>query len=242
MKKIPKSVWILLGLVATIYAAWSIAYPSTAVRYRMTVTLETPEGIKTGSAVREVAIEKSPQFLGSTSVGAVGVTRGEAVIVDLGKHGVLFALMRGGVGGIDYGGYILTTAFPSGNDPFSREGIGYYRSLKNAKTTLTPQQYPMFVRFRDLNDPKTVEAISQYNDRDMPTGYGGMAKTAVEVFGAGIKLKEVTIEITRDSVTTGIEKLLPWLPQTKGYISGQFLGGAGLLNQLDKGDFYKGSK
>ena len=203
--------------------AWSIAYPSTTVRYRMTVSVETPEGIKTGSAVREVTIERHPQLLGETSVGSVGV-RGEAITVDLGKRGVLFALMSGGVGGVDYGAYILTTAFPVRGGPVTREGIGYYRSLKTGKVTLKPGQYPMFVRFKDSSDPKTVESIYReepYDALNEKGQYTGRAYHITdrfeETFGKGVKLKEVTIEITDEPVTTGVEKIIPSFGQGTGF-------------------------
>ena len=208
-------------LVGTVYAGIF----SDSWRYKMTVVVETPEGLKTGSAVREVTVKKglalTPQMLPDIEV------KGEAVVVDLGKRGVLFALMRGGMHGQDYGSDILFDAFPE------KKKIG--------KVTLTPQQYPMFARFRDLNDPKTVEIISQINDREMPDGYGGMSKTSEEVFGSGVKLKDVTIEITNDSITSGIEKQLPWLATIYGYISGKNVSmGNKPYEWLDTGDFQKG--
>ena len=59
MKRIPKSVWFLVVL-AVLYGSakliWRQAYPSGSWRYKMTVVVQTPEGIKTGSAVREVDV------------------------------------------------------------------------------------------------------------------------------------------------------------------------------------------
>jgi hypothetical protein len=56
---------------------------------------------------------------------------------------------------------------------------------------------PMFVRFRDLHDPATVE---QVDPTDVAAG-----------FGAGVKLERLRIEITDAAVTKNIEKVLPWL-------------------------------
>lgn len=55
-------------------------------RYKMTVTVETPEGIKTGSAVREIS--NSLQGNNWPDVGNPAGVRGEAVVVDLSKRGV----------------------------------------------------------------------------------------------------------------------------------------------------------
>jgi hypothetical protein len=40
-----------------------------------------------------------------------------------------------------------------------------------------------------------------------------------------------------DPVTWGIEKWLPWLSKVYGYISGKFISGRSLYEQLDSGDF-----
>jgi hypothetical protein len=70
MKKIPQFVWLLVGLVAvatSLYCggriAWDTVYPSGTLRYKMTVSVETPEGIKTGSAVREIYFYRTPQLV-----------------------------------------------------------------------------------------------------------------------------------------------------------------------------------
>ena len=62
---------------------------------------------------------------------------------------------------------------------------------------------PTIVRFRDIADPKSVEQV----DPD------DLAKS----FGPGVKLKSLTVQMTDEPVTTGIEKRLGWLaghPQT----------------------------
>jgi hypothetical protein len=56
---------------------------------------------------------------------------------------------------------------------------------------------PLLVRFRDLNDPTTVERVDPFD--------------LAGSFGAGVKIKRATIEITNAPVTTGIEQKLPWL-------------------------------
>ena len=55
----------------------------------------------------------------------------------------------------------------------------------------------MLVTFGDLNDPTSVERV----DPD------DLAAT----FGEGVSLKRITVQITDDPVTTGIEKRLVWL-------------------------------
>ncbi|HBM06154.1 MAG TPA: hypothetical protein DD369_11230, partial [Erythrobacter sp.] len=57
--------------------------------------------------------------------------------------------------------------------------------------------YPMLVTFGDLDDPASVERV----DPD------DLAAT----FGEGVRLKRITVQITDDPVTSGIEQRLGWL-------------------------------
>ena len=70
------------------------------------------------------------------------------------------------------------------------------RALKG-RVELAPGDLPLLVRFRDINDPKTVERV---DPNDLAAS-----------FGPGVYLKRATVEITRDPVTTGIVKRLSWL-------------------------------
>jgi hypothetical protein len=60
----------------------------------------------------------------------------------------------------------------------------------------------MLVTFGDLADPTSVARV----DPD------DLAST----FGEGVRLRRITVELTDDLVTTGIEKRLGWLPNVRG--------------------------
>lgn len=204
--KIPKSLikWVVICIM--IYGAWNIAFPSGSWRYKLTVQVETPEGIKTGSAVREVHGQYTGRFLGATAGRSINLAKGEAVVVDLGKRGVLFALNSTYDHGSDGGHVIVEEAFPL---PYSsnrdRTMVVYYSGLEpSAPVVLSPEQYPVMVRFRDPDDPKTVEAVKP-------------GQHFSEAFGEGVELKSVTIEMTNEPVTKGeVEKYLDWLPHYYG--------------------------
>ena len=221
MKKIQRFVWVLLGLAGLVGGTSYAGIFSDSWRYRMTVTVETPEGIKTGSAVREVKVIKglklTPQMLPEIEV------KGEAVVVDLGKRGVLFMLVDG-----DYGADILFKMFP-GED-------------KKGKITLTPEQYPMFAMLKDLNNPMTVEQVCEKTFCEKVQWATG--RKTIDFDQLGVSVKEVTIEITREPVTWGIDKRLPWLGGIKGgYLDGKFAGGGpALSNILHGGHFKRGEK
>ncbi len=216
---------ITVGIVIMLFTAGAYAmgelHTSGTWRYKMTVVVETPEGIKTGSAVREVSNSASTvKILDFPEATNPPKVKGEAIIVDLGDRGVLFGLMD--TNG-SYDVVFKTFPGPPGN---SAEGIKYYRDLKDveAPTKVMPQ----FVRFRDLKDPLTVEAVDY--------------KNFSASFGESVKLKAVTIEMVDGQVTEVIERWLPWLKTNKeGYLDGRRSGGGpSLSNILHAGNFKRG--
>lgn len=209
------------GFVAIItvnaLGAKSDIFVSGKWRYRMTVAVETPEGLKTGSAVREVRVEKGLKLL--PEMGASVELTGEAIVVDLGKRGVLFALIDE-----DAAWRIVFDLFPVQDlAPLTSEGIRYYSSLKNAKATLDPGRYPLLVRFRDLRDPTTVEALcsGEVMEKCKKRYLKRQVIPIDEAFGKGVRIKEVVFEMTDDPVTSsGIIDKLPWLEALQGgYLS-----------------------
>ena len=190
-------------------AWWNESYPTGTWRYKMTVFVETPEGIKTGSAVREVTISKGVSLTPEST--AVKLVRGEAVVVDLGQRGTLFAVMRDGSSS-DHTYNIVFNAFPFPGET-TAEGVRYYSHLKpGTKATLELKSHPLMVTFKDINDPKTVEivyAAERYWDgKDQ---YRVKENNFEKLFDKGVKLKEVTIEITDEPIDYKLEKFLSWI-------------------------------
>jgi hypothetical protein len=182
---------------------WSWNY-----RYRLTLFVETPEGEKSGTGVVEILVTKAAVSLNQMPMS--WELRGEAVSVDLGKRGILYAILGGG------GPRQSFLALPQ--VVFERTGIldrrytAEERESKldglKASAELTRDEIPFLVHFRDVNDPNTVEIV----DPD------ALAKS----FGEGVRLLRAIIEMTKEPTTTGIEKKLRWLSQ---YYDRQ-LGGA----------------
>lgn len=82
---------LILVVIAGVGALAMSDKPSGSWRYKMSVVVETPEGEITGSAVREMG--NSTPLIQLPDVGNPAGVRGEAVVVDLGARGVLFALI-----------------------------------------------------------------------------------------------------------------------------------------------------
>ena len=215
---------ILAGLVLIAGVAFAVdrvsdnGTKSYSWRYKMTVEVETPEGLKSGSAVREVDIKFLYHFNpGSNSQYVVRASViGEAVVVDLGARGAAFAVLPSGA-------YLDVTQTIEGPPPLTLEGEEYYSSLAiGTKANMTPDHYPWLYTFTDLNDPMSVKLVKggRFNVKQQKNI---MEDNFESIFGQGVTLKSVSVEITDEPITWGIEKWLPWLPERKnikGYLGG----------------------
>lgn len=186
-------------------------YPSSYnLHYKMTVTVETPEGIISGSAVRQIS-NGVPSTVWP-GVGNPAGVYGEAVVVDLGKRGVLFALISSDSDHEFYNAF--REYWPGGGS--TPEGIAYYAGMATGtKGVLNPRNfpgYPQLVTFMDLNDPMSVTKAQIWERNEM--GHYDLKDDRMEkVFGKGVKLVDITLEITDEPITARVEELLPWLPQ-----------------------------
>lgn len=175
-------------------------------RYRLTVEVETPEGVKTGSSVIEVEQSLSRSTAAPAKVGVQRKVRGEAVAVDLPNGKTLFALLRS-ENNVDWASYVYVyLATHENGKPFidQLDNVLEVTGKRTLPRMWPPvgfleerSAYPMLVTFGDLADPTSVAEI----DPD------DLAAT----FGDGVKLKCITVELTDDPVTTGIEDRLGWL-------------------------------
>lgn len=185
----------VLGIVTAGVAAaalWQCS-PNNALRYKMTVEVDTPEGVKSGFTVREMGLSTDNIMRPTT-----GSLKGEAVAVDLPGGQVLFALLTGGDGDVDYAMQIGGRAEVWGKSPSEpRYGpVELYPAAPNTVGLERTDPLPMLVRFRDLSNPKSVERVAPAN----------LAAT----FGPGVRLRRITVEMTDGDVTTGIERRFSW--------------------------------
>lgn len=188
---------IFLGLIG--WFNWF--YVSGTWRYKMTVVVETPEGIKTGYAVREIANSQIKPDLNFPHVRSYGRAHGEAVVVDMGPRGKLFALLSNRRQGIDHYKYIFYKYF---NSKINFDGIVALNKMPlGAKAILQPRDYPSLVAFKDLNDPNSIVLV--YDESDVEDG---TINTIEENFGVGVRLKEISVELVDDPVTHAMSKVL----------------------------------
>ena len=186
----------LLGL-----AFYLFLWPTTvSARYRLTLNAEVDGQPKSGSGVIEITRIYNPT---GQLLEIENRIRGEAFALDLGEKGKIFALLRPTILGKDGTGpiNIIDTVWRDKIDayPLSENKRRNFAALREASGTrdVMLDQLPMLVRFRDTNDPTTMEFLKPQNLEPN--------------FGPGVKMTGATIEITRDEVTTGILRHLPWL-------------------------------
>ena len=202
------------GRAATALAA--LALPGCALaddtpdyRYRLTVEVDTPEGLRTGSSVIEVSTDVTSQYSIPDPGSVRNRTRGEAVAVDLPGGHTLFALLRSD-SEVDWASHVMFLLTPTGPQTGTAGFLeDYHAMLANRALRELPATFPdvghikdrparpMLVTFADLADPTSVARV----DPD------DLAAT----FGEGVTLRRVTVQLTDDPVTTGIEERLGWL-------------------------------
>lgn len=234
---------LIFGLVLN---GCTLFYPSGTWRYRMTVEVETPEGLKIGSAVRQVHVQHEPKLLPEMHGFDVSV-KGEAVVVDLGERGVLFALL-----GRRLAHSVVIETFPWPGGPggsYSTEGLRYYAGLKIEKKEVALGQIPRLVTFKDMNNPESVELVysSELSWQESKGSHKvyDVTDNFEAVFGKGVKLKRVWIEMTDDAVTKGVVDWLPWLPDYRnklfdGRTTRTISAENRLANDLGMGSFSSG--
>jgi hypothetical protein len=137
----------------------------------------------------------------------------EAPIVDLGpRHGLLFATLQKSVPGV--GGGYAANVFPAvainlGERPFSEraEALKEMADLTREYTIPEPQ-WPTFVRFADLQNPASVQEVTQAN--------------VAFFYGADAAIVRVTAQITDERPTRRIQDVLPWLREQRGTLNGDW--------------------
>lgn len=208
-------------------------------RYRLTAEVETPGGLKTGSSVIQVIGDEASKYALSPGLLSFRIF-GEAAAIDLPNGKKLFALLRRPNGTSDNAASYAPIAYaaPNFTNDYQRQltqwlkkrhGVAVlpphdpredHRSSKDGTTKVTPigplpvdpepRYYPMLVTFGNLNDPTTVIAVD--------------ARHLDRTFGAGFKLKRITVEMTDLPVTRTLEWHLPWIKsftENGGLLGGQ---------------------
>jgi hypothetical protein len=180
-----------IGLVGL--AGYFSLLPDYTNRFRLTIEVETPDGIKSGSSVIETTFWESGNWGPVEARGVRSKAKGQAVFVDLGNGRNLVAILGFGPNGTDESKIFGLTraALAPGRD------VGWKEEYKLKGRGMLPADYlPALITFPNLNDPAT--AILVYSD-DLKA-----------VFGSGYAFHQAIIETTNEPLNRDIGKRLPW--------------------------------
>ncbi|QDF38379.1 hypothetical protein FJN17_12850 [Bradyrhizobium symbiodeficiens] len=198
----------LLGLLAVLVIGDQIRINRPGHKFRLTVEVTTPDGIKTGSGILAVVPDRNYNRGGRTT------TRGEAVFVDLGQDGAkgrnlvaLLAHRQGAKLDFDDINYIALRAYGA-----ARGSRVSFNDIQR-QTGVVPLEgdlVPVLVSFGDPRDPGTARLVAGDN--------------AAAVLGEGYAIRGLTVEVVPNGfwpidfggalgepVTRGIDAKLPWL-------------------------------
>ncbi len=149
----------LIGLIgiAALYAL--IAYPTYEYRFRMTVEVETPEGMRTGSGVYEVGAKNRLKLTAEEGTRDAW-SKGEAVAVDLPHGRTLFALLKTGA----KHGEMASLSMEAFDPAFKNDIVESAERIEKREgivspAVVAPNSYPMLVTFRDITDPTSVALV-----------------------------------------------------------------------------------
>jgi hypothetical protein len=211
--------WIgLLGLMAALYVGDRIRIERPAHKYRLSMSIDTPDGLKSASGIYSVHPDRNYDRHGKTTI------KGDALYVDLGQGRNLVALMAHGKGGtdMDAASYLALRAFSARGRHVSFSDIG----AMTGKAAVTGEFIPVLLSFADINDPKTARVVEP---DDLAT-----------VLGEGVRLRGVNVEVVPNGlwpvdfggflgepVTRGIVAHLPWWTRSERPAA-QALAAAGL--------------
>jgi len=214
-----------LALVAIVVVGSLIYLNRPDHKYRLTIDIQTPDGIKSGSSVIAVYHAKDGGIIPGVG-GGTGI-KGDAIFIDLGGGRNLVALLAQGehasyVDGMDglawraflAAGYSKPSAGTSTAPDASPKIL--FSDVKNLTGTVpvTGPLIPTLATFKDVNDPKSIVEVR--------------SDDLTSVFGSGYRIQSLSLTMLPvglwpldfggflgEPVTKGIENKLPWISQLK---------------------------
>ena len=190
-----KNILIFFGVIGVVIFVYFLSYPVITWNQKLTVEVETPEGVVSGSSVVKAIMTYKPNLLPEAS-GASKTIRGEATVIELPNGRYLFVLLGDPIAMAQHSFAAKIGGSADARLDGSSECFSKLSDIKES-VPLLRGRYPLFVTFDDLDDPASVKEVD-------PDDFAA-------TFGEGHVLRSVTLEITNDGeIQEKIEKLFPW--------------------------------
>jgi hypothetical protein len=191
-----------IALLAALVIGDHIRLNRPGHKYRLAVEVETPEGVKSASGVLAVHPDRGYSRSGST------LTKGDAVVVDLGGGKTLLALLAHiDDNGLDLDGmnYVALRAFNAAGKKASFNEMNRISGAAPVTGTLAP----VLATFTDINDPATMRVVKP-DDLEAAFGKGFLLRSIIaEAVPNGFWPLDFGGALG-EPVTRGIEAKLPW--------------------------------
>ncbi|MEM8652663.1 MAG: hypothetical protein AAGF54_19210 [Pseudomonadota bacterium] len=200
--------WVFPSMAALIYALYWIYFSPFEWRQKITITIDTPSGVISESTVHHIRLYKDRFRIFPSATGGSRIeVRGEAIVMKLPNGRYLFGLRsaRLPAGHMLQSGDILIKHVAANIARRTLPAVRIaYETPVGARFILPELIYPILVTFDDPQDPKSIKLVRP----------GSLSK----VFGAGYKIRDVTLEITLEEPEFG--KVKPavdyfWWPEEK---------------------------
>jgi hypothetical protein len=198
--KISKIAFICLGILI-VFIIWAHIPNTNSWNQKLTMYIETPNGQIKASSVVQIKYTSALKWARELDSPDFRQT-GEAAVADLGDGRYVFALLT------ETGTDLSMAAYPGYHkgDLDLTQWIGTLVK-QTEERELPSKAYPMLVSFADISDPTSVYEVA-------PDDFEAR-------FGEGYALKRMTLQVTDEAVTEGVEDLLLWLKNLEGgYLQG----------------------
>jgi hypothetical protein len=225
-------VFVRLAAAAIMVLSLTACRRSESYRYKLTLAVNTPDGVKRGSSVVEVLFSE----VSIPERGIMRKLRGQALYLDLGPGArPLIALLTSRLHP-NYAGAVRWNHY-AGPDPrlmcrlYGLAPSAHYMDdiprivQLRGPHRITLNDLPDLVTFADIADPNTVMEV----DPD----------SLQWTLGPGVSWNEMTLESTDEPITTGIRAKLPWIAAyySKMLDGDRYHDKSTLANTLSTADF-----
>jgi hypothetical protein len=182
-------------------------------RYRLTIEVDTPDGLRTGSSVIETTTVDGTSSWGPPESRLVrSYTRGEAVFVDLGRGRNLIALLARGDTGEERGDLHWLVPGVFSKNPIRDRSVAKLPGIYTVPTHLTPT----LMSFEDAADPRSGRMVPRSDlSRVLGPGYT-FRQATVEIVPTGF-WPVSALGLSGEPITRSIASRLPWLDRLEQY-------------------------